>query len=131
MLLLGRVAEGARDDGWEEKRGRMQSKGQSFWDGELVSQPGQSRGQLHSWRSIDCSLRWREQTIGNPRRGYGIRFRVRSDEVSMVLVLVLHQFRFDAGILPTAAMAKQDGDTLNCCEKGANRGGWRCETDLL
>lgn len=36
--------------------------------------------------------------------------------------LVLHQFRFDAGILPTAAMAKQDDDTSNCCEKGRAAG---------
>lgn len=36
--------------------------------------------------------------------------------------LVLHQFRLDAGILPTAAMAKQDDDTSNCCEKGRTAG---------
>ena len=40
----------------------------------------------------------------------------------MVLVLVLHQFRFHAGILPTAAIGKQDGDTLICCEKARSAG---------
>lgn len=125
MLLAGNGwPKGARDDGWEEKRGRMQSKGQSFWEGERVSQPGQSCDQLHSWRSIDCPLRRREQTatVGNPRRGCWVRFRARSETRWVSMGLVLHQFRFDAGILPTTAMAKQGDDTSNCCEKGRTTG---------
>lgn len=125
MLLAGKGwPKGARDDGWEEKRGRMQSKGQSFWEGERVSQPGQSCDQLHSWRSIDCPLRRREQTatvgIRVAAAGYVSGFAQRRGGYQWNWYCI--KFRFDAGILPTAAMAKQDDDTSNCCEKGRTTG---------